>query len=166
MPKFERQVGRFVYATNSPFTIVENAEFVTMMEMARPGIKLPGRRAVGGRILEDVHGEEWAKFKRSVPRFGRGVGGGLCLIKVEWAGKVVWGACSKPILNEQNFPTDPFDEWEKRDARHRWMVKPHQSPCVGNFPGYPFRAIIFPVVFCQCPRFFVFDIVLFRWPGA
>ena len=28
----------------------------------RPGLKVPGRRAVGGRILDSVHKEEWEKF--------------------------------------------------------------------------------------------------------
>ena len=66
MDEFERQVGRFVYATNAPFKVVENEEFLKLMEMMRPGIKIPARRAVAGRILQDVHDEEWQKFVASV----------------------------------------------------------------------------------------------------
>ncbi len=70
MAKFERQLGRFVFATNSPFSIVENKEFASLMELARPGIAVPGRRALGGRILDVVYDEEWTKFGQQVPRFG------------------------------------------------------------------------------------------------
>ena len=55
MDRLERQVGKFVFATNAPFSIVENKEFVAMMQMVRPGIKIPGRQAIGGRILNDVY---------------------------------------------------------------------------------------------------------------
>ncbi len=40
------------------------------MELARPGIAVPGRRALGGRILDVVYDEEWTKFGQQVPRFG------------------------------------------------------------------------------------------------
>ena len=61
MDQLERQVGKFVFATKSPFFIVENKEFVAMMQMVRPGIKLPRRQAIGGRILNDVYDVEWHK---------------------------------------------------------------------------------------------------------
>ena len=60
--KLERQVGRFVHATNSAFSVVENPQFRAMMDLVRPGLAIPGRRAVGGRILESVYSEEWSKF--------------------------------------------------------------------------------------------------------
>ena len=47
----EKQVGRFVYSTNSPFRLVEHKEFLALMQMVRPGVKLPNKRAIGGRIL-------------------------------------------------------------------------------------------------------------------
>ena len=68
--KFERQLGCFVYATTSPFSLVDNVEFKNLMELARPGIKLPARHAIGGRILQVVYDEEWGKFKQKVSRFG------------------------------------------------------------------------------------------------
>ena len=56
-------VGKFVFATKSPFSIVENKEFLSMMQFIRPGIKLPGRQVIAGRILNDVYDEEWQKFE-------------------------------------------------------------------------------------------------------
>ncbi len=43
----ERQIGKFIFAGNSPFKLVENKEFVALMELVRPGIKLPDRKEVG-----------------------------------------------------------------------------------------------------------------------
>ena len=34
-------VGKFVFATNSPFSIVENKEFLSMMQLIRPDIRVP-----------------------------------------------------------------------------------------------------------------------------
>ena len=53
-----------MYATNSAFSMVENPQFRAMMDLVRPGIQLPGRRAISGRILEDVYAEEWEKFAK------------------------------------------------------------------------------------------------------
>ena len=64
--ELERQVGKFVFATNAPFSIVENKEFLGMMQMVRPGVKLPGRLAIGGRILNSVYDAEWQKFTETV----------------------------------------------------------------------------------------------------
>ena len=66
MDKLENQVGRFVFGTNSPFQLVEHKEFKALMEMVRPGIKLPGKRAVADRILDSVYQTEWKKFADSV----------------------------------------------------------------------------------------------------
>ena len=35
--EFDHQVARFIYATNSPFNLVENKEFLKLLEMLRPG---------------------------------------------------------------------------------------------------------------------------------
>ena len=45
--ELDRQVGRMVYATNSAFRIVENKEFLALMQLVRPGIKIPSRRFQG-----------------------------------------------------------------------------------------------------------------------
>ena len=59
-------MGKFVFATNAPFSVVENKEFLQLMELVRPGIKLPGRLAIGGRILNDVYESEWKKFAETM----------------------------------------------------------------------------------------------------
>jgi hypothetical protein len=66
MDELEKQVGRFVFATNSPFKVVEHPEFLKMMNMVRPSIKLPKRQTVGGRILDAVYVEEWKAFTSSL----------------------------------------------------------------------------------------------------
>ena len=45
---------------------MENKEFIALMELGRPGIQIPGRHVVGGRLLDSVYAEEWEKFKLSV----------------------------------------------------------------------------------------------------
>ena len=37
-----------------------------MMQLVRPGIKLPGWQAIGGRILNDVYDAEWEKFSEAM----------------------------------------------------------------------------------------------------
>jgi hypothetical protein len=46
--------------------VAENPEFKKMMTLVQPNLKLPGRQAVGGRILTAVYEEEWAKFTASL----------------------------------------------------------------------------------------------------
>ena len=64
--KLELQVGRFVFATNNAFMVVENKEFLALMDMVRPGLKLPNRKKVGGKILQSVYAQEWKKFVDSL----------------------------------------------------------------------------------------------------
>ncbi len=68
MAKFERKLG-FVLATNSPFAFVENKEFVSLLQETRPGIQVPGRRALGGRILDVVY-EEWSTMQDNASNMG------------------------------------------------------------------------------------------------
>ena len=62
----EEQVGRFIFATYSSFTVAEHPEFRKLVGMLEPKAKLPGRRALSGRILTQVFEKEWAKFTASV----------------------------------------------------------------------------------------------------
>jgi hypothetical protein len=62
----ELQVGKFLFATNSSFRVAEHPQFAKLVEMLQPKAKLPGRRAIGGRILTTVYDTEWAKFVKSV----------------------------------------------------------------------------------------------------
>jgi len=48
------QVARYVYSSNSPFTCVENKEFLKLIEMLRPGYKPPNRHQIGDNLLHNV----------------------------------------------------------------------------------------------------------------
>ena len=60
----DRQVCRFLVATNSPFSLVENCEFLKLINLLRPGAKVANRRAMGGRLLDEVHEEEIVKVRQ------------------------------------------------------------------------------------------------------
>ena len=53
--QLDLQVARFIYATNSAFTIVEHPEFIKLLQMVRPGYNPPNRHDVGGKLLDHVH---------------------------------------------------------------------------------------------------------------
>ncbi|XP_050707111.1 uncharacterized protein LOC126992417 [Eriocheir sinensis] len=50
-----------MYATKSPFKIVEHASFIYMVNVMRPGYKLPSRREIGGSLLDKVYDKECEK---------------------------------------------------------------------------------------------------------
>ncbi|XP_018012992.1 uncharacterized protein LOC108670053 [Hyalella azteca] len=54
-------VARMIYGTNSSFRLVEHDCFREMMDAARPGYKLPTRRDVAGRLLDEVFDSETEK---------------------------------------------------------------------------------------------------------
>ncbi|XP_050688545.1 uncharacterized protein LOC126981494 isoform X2 [Eriocheir sinensis] len=58
--KIDEKVA-MVYATNSFFKIVEHASFIDMVNVMRPGYKLPSRREIGGSLLGKVYGKECEK---------------------------------------------------------------------------------------------------------
>ena len=49
------QIARIIYATNSPFRIVDHPEFIKMIHFLRPGYKPPNRTDTGGKLLDTVH---------------------------------------------------------------------------------------------------------------
>lgn len=49
------QVGRYFYATNTPFNHADHAEFQELCKIMRPGYKPPSRRQIGGQILDDTY---------------------------------------------------------------------------------------------------------------
>jgi len=49
------QVSKFVFATNSPFRLIEHSEFQKFVNMLRPGYKLPDRKAIGSTLLDSVY---------------------------------------------------------------------------------------------------------------
>lgn len=76
-----------MYATNAPFKVVENKEFLALLDMVRPGISVPGRRVVGGRILQVVFDEEWQNFVDKVK-------GKLCTLAIDGWSTIT----SNPVL--------------------------------------------------------------------
>ena len=49
------QIARLVYATNSPFTLVEHKEIKKLIEMLRPGYDPPSRLRIRDTLLDKVH---------------------------------------------------------------------------------------------------------------
>lgn len=61
--ELDKQIAKVVFATNSPFSIVENKQFQTMTSRLRPGYKGPNRRSVSNQLLDEVYEEELEKSK-------------------------------------------------------------------------------------------------------
>ena len=47
------QIARYLYATNSPFSVANHAEFKKMIQMLRPGYNPFNRMQVGGKLLDE-----------------------------------------------------------------------------------------------------------------
>ena len=58
---FDKQLARYLYATNSSFRTVENPQFLKFVEMIRPGYKVPTRKQISESILNEVYDEEITK---------------------------------------------------------------------------------------------------------
>ncbi len=50
--QFDRMISNWVYKKNLPFTIFDQ-EFQEIISFARPGLHVPGSKAIGGRLLEE-----------------------------------------------------------------------------------------------------------------
>lgn len=50
----DRKLASFFYACNIPFNIVENKEFIDMVQALRPGYKPPNRKQLGGKLLNEA----------------------------------------------------------------------------------------------------------------
>lgn len=59
--KFDEQIARYVYATNSPFRCVENSEFKKMISVLHPGYIPPTKEQVSGILLDSVYQQEKEK---------------------------------------------------------------------------------------------------------
>jgi hypothetical protein len=51
-------VARFVFATNVPFSLVDNVHFRALVDTLRPGAKSCGSRCLGSTLLESVYHKE------------------------------------------------------------------------------------------------------------
>ncbi|XP_067412762.1 heterogeneous nuclear ribonucleoprotein U-like protein 1 isoform X2 [Emydura macquarii macquarii] len=61
----DEKIARFIYATNSPFRIVNNKHFIDMVESLQPGYTPPGRADIGGRLLDTVYEKELEQCARN-----------------------------------------------------------------------------------------------------
>ena len=60
------QKARFVFATNSPFTIAELPEFFKLMAMLRPGYHPPNRHNVGNELLDELYNSMQSECKEQL----------------------------------------------------------------------------------------------------
>ena len=64
---FDHAVGKFFFANNIPFRCVESSFFHDLVKLLRPGYKLPSRKLMSTKILDNVNKEleEQCKAKLS-----------------------------------------------------------------------------------------------------
>ena len=60
------QLTRAIISSNSPFSLVEDAEFKKYHNQMRPGMPLPSRHTVGGEYLDVIYQQEVGKAKSSL----------------------------------------------------------------------------------------------------
>lgn len=58
LQKIHAQLVRWVVSSNCAFSVVEDPEFLKFVHMLRPGVHLPGRKKVGGDLLEELYVSE------------------------------------------------------------------------------------------------------------
>jgi hypothetical protein len=54
VPRFEQLFLRMTVSNGLPFSFVENEETKALFEFIAPGLTLPNRKAIGGRILKNT----------------------------------------------------------------------------------------------------------------
>ena len=63
---FDLQIAHFIYATNSPFNLVEHIEFKNLIGMLHPGYSPPTRKVIASTLLDTVHEEVYASCKEKI----------------------------------------------------------------------------------------------------
>ena len=56
--EIDAAITKLVVGTNSPFVIVENANFRRLVDILRPGTKIPSRQTLAGPLLDKVFTEK------------------------------------------------------------------------------------------------------------
>ena len=64
--EIDAAITKFVVGTNSPFVIVENANFLRLVDILRPRTKIPSRQKLAGPLLDKVFAEEKLKVEKIV----------------------------------------------------------------------------------------------------
>lgn len=57
----DKQVARFIFATNASFRSVDHPEFIKLVQDLRPGYIPPTRKDISGHLLDTIHNEEKSK---------------------------------------------------------------------------------------------------------
>lgn len=57
----DKQVARFIFATNTSFRSVDHPEFIKLVQDLRPGYIPPTRKDISGHLLDTIHEEEKLK---------------------------------------------------------------------------------------------------------
>ncbi len=65
--ELDAQCARMIYATNSPFRLVEHQEFVKFVKLLRHGYEPPNRDNVGNKLLD----EEYSLISKSAIQLNR-----------------------------------------------------------------------------------------------
>ena len=60
--RIDLALAKFIYATNSPFHIVENAHFIQFLDILRPGYKPPTREKISNDLLQEIFDAETEKI--------------------------------------------------------------------------------------------------------
>lgn len=59
----DKQIARYIFATNTPFRNVEHPQFLKLVSDLRAGYNPPNRKEIGGPLLESIYEEEYLKFQ-------------------------------------------------------------------------------------------------------
>ena len=106
----DRHVARFVFATNSPFRIVENSYFKKMMQAARPGYNPPNRQDIGGKLLDKEFSELQGKIANDLQKKN------VCMALDGWSNirnDPVIGVCVTDMEDGRTFLIDTIDTKER-----------------------------------------------------
>jgi len=61
--KFDLQIAKFIYATNSAFRHVEYPEFIKSINLFHPGYKPPSKLQIANELLNEVFNSILVKIK-------------------------------------------------------------------------------------------------------
>lgn len=64
--RLEEQIGRYFYASNTPFSHASHQEFKSMINLLRPGFEPPSPYLLGNRILDEVHNKTLEDCKKEL----------------------------------------------------------------------------------------------------
>ncbi|KAM7168759.1 ligand-dependent nuclear receptor corepressor-like protein isoform 12-T13 [Macrochelys suwanniensis] len=72
----DEKIARFVYATNTPFRMIENPHFINMVQSLTPGYSPPNRADVAGKLLDKV-------YKREIEQCAKGLEGKIVNLSLD-----------------------------------------------------------------------------------